>query len=169
MVSFMPLRGSFEFQKLMNTRPASTASQYHVHIATPISKPATSKPATSPKIDAVYLGLIVPKKRYPLAVDRNRVRRVCRALTRAAIQTAEQTTKQIAKQEYFARSNNTAQLNNIAILFRFKPSKRDKKQAVGLAIEPAVNNPHSKFFAAHLKMHLTNALNNAIKNTSSNT
>ncbi len=125
MPSITPLKGAEPFSNLMRTRPLAAWGSCLVHV---IATPTESTPQFE-------LGLIVPKKAYALAVDRNRIRRVLRAQCQA-----------LAKE-----TPCTVQL-----LFRIKTGAKKSEKAKPLA---ATNiNPHSAAFTKAVKHGLKNAL-----------
>lgn len=142
----VPLKGQENFSSLMRTKPLVAHGDYLVH-AQPMSEQYFAKKTITSRTRStiehcletpptcldknhigrqqqvhakVLLGLIVPKKCYPLAVDRNRVRRVLRAQTLLLARTLHQP---------------------IMLLFRVRAAKKGINKT-------ALFNPHSAAFAA---------------------
>jgi ribonuclease P protein component len=72
-----PLKGADSFSVLMRTKPLAVWGACLVHALVKQENPLSSN--TNINNSNIELGLIVPKKVYALAVDRNRIRRVLRA------------------------------------------------------------------------------------------
>lgn len=123
-----PLKGQTVFNELIRTKPLATVGSCLIHAR--VKKTGANLAAASLGFD---LGLIVPKKMYALAVDRNRVRRVLRAQCR-----------QIAQQGPL----------DIQLLFRIKAPVKIKGVPT-----PMPENPHSAVFTQQIK----HALNKAVK------
>jgi ribonuclease P protein component len=127
----IPLKGVESFSALMRTRPVAAWDQCMVHVLTKVD--AHSQPQAS-----IELGLIVPKKAYVLAVDRNRIRRVLRA-------------------QCLERSHTLP--CSVQVLFRIKANaKKGKQNKDPIHSELFNNNPHSAQFAAAIKQGLDKAL-----------
>jgi ribonuclease P protein component len=123
-----PLKGVESFSALMRTKPLAAWGQCMVHVL-----------AQNDAARHISLGLIVPKKAYALAVDRNRIRRVLRAQC-----------LELAKDVPCS----------VQLLFRIKAGA--KKGAP--SILPAINrNPHSAEFAAAIKHGLSKAVLSATR------
>ena len=78
-----PLRGQDAFAKLIQKRPSADWDLCFIHVLLRqkdvLDKVAFENTFLIDSKSSCELGLIVPKKRFPLAVDRNRIRRVCKS------------------------------------------------------------------------------------------
>jgi RNase P protein component len=116
----------------MRTRPLAAWDACLVHAQ-------ANHAQTPPRLE---LGLIVPKKAYPLAVDRNRIRRVLRAQCFLLAQALPCT---------------------VQLLFRIKTAKKgEKKNALAF-------NPHNLEFSAAVKQGLEKTLTALNAQTAANT
>jgi ribonuclease P protein component len=126
----VPLKGLESFTALMRTRPLAAWGQCMVHALIKPIQPIGSQ-------TRIELGLIVPKKAYQLAVDRNRIRRVLRAQCLEAAQTLP---------------------CSVQLLFRIKPSPKKASPGKTASSAALVNkNPHSAEFTAAIKQGLSSA------------
>jgi ribonuclease P protein component len=124
-LTIAPLKGEASFSALMRTKPLVAWDTCMLH-ALAVTPPTDDDTQQSLK-PCISLGLIVPKKVYALAVDRNRVRRVLRA-----------------QSQHIAADLNFS----IHILFRFRSSKKGEKKSTP-------PNPHSAAFNAAVRQGLT--------------
>jgi ribonuclease P protein component len=132
----VPLKGSDNFSRLMYTKPRSAWGQCLVHAIATQKTSLENQAKASPQM---ALGLIVPKKAYALAVDRNRIRRVLRAHSFNLI-----------KELPFP----------IQVLFRIKSTLKKgspKKKALTHEAFVAVN-PHSAAFSLAVQDGLSKAI-----------
>jgi ribonuclease P protein component len=128
-----PLKGAEPFSALMRTRPLAAWGQCMVHAHVKLNE----DPHVTPRIE---LGLIVPKKAYVLAVDRNRIRRLLRAQCLLLAQDLPY---------------------SVQLLFRIKATaKKSAKAIVKTDVAATVfnRNPHSAEFAAAVQQGLNKAL-----------
>ena len=113
------------------------------------------------KPGAIRMGFIIPKKCYPLAVDRNRIRRVGKALLLKALLNKAQTSKAV-------NPLNTSS-DTLQILVRFKPlaktANKSKRSTITQAFSPQSSaqntpqaTPQSKRFAQGLETCMNAAL-----------
>ncbi len=142
MVKIVPLRGTAQFSALMRTKPLARWENALIHVrvlhvsetqtdALQISAQQTRKTPLSVTNPCIYLGQVVPKKVFPLAVDRNRVRRILRAYCLAIV------------------TSNKGFSGAYQVLFRLKPL--DKSQQKNKQISPKTKSPEpTKASAAHL-------------------
>jgi ribonuclease P protein component len=147
MPMFEVLRGERAYGELLRSKPRFSNEQFFVHLNAANSRSPLPIDAAPPELRktrrpvsqaALILGLIVPKKRYTLAVDRNRVKRIARAHARQlAMQPLEQPQ---------------------AMLVRIKSRK---KGATASAASLAQQNPHSAAFAKQLRGAMSSALQGA--------
>lgn len=129
--SITPLKGAEPFSALMRTRPLAAWGQCMVHAHVKLSEDQDSKPR-------IELGLIVPKKAYGLAVDRNRIRRILRAQCLLLAQDLPR---------------------SVQLLFRIKATaKKGAKTQPAVAPQAFNSNPHSAEFAAAVQQGLNKAL-----------
>jgi ribonuclease P protein component len=132
--SITPLKGVESFSALMRTRPLAAWGQCMVHAHVKLNENQNLTPR-------IELGLIVPKKAYVLAVDRNRIRRILRAQCLL-----------LARDLPYS----------VQLLFRIKATaKKGTKTTVkktGVAPPLFNRNPHSAEFAATVKQGLETAL-----------
>ncbi len=131
--TLLPLKGQATFSQLMRTKPQTAWGVCLLHAQLDASDLQPCDLQTKPSIE---LGLIVPKKAYALAVDRNRVRRVLRAQC-----------QQLGSQ----MSQHCPQ--TIQVLFRIKSAKKGEKK-------PLFPNPHSAEFVASVQKGLAQTLKN---------
>ena len=78
----IPLCGANHFAQLMRTKPQAVWQNLLIHVVR-----ATQQQTHANTSPTFALGLIIPKKVFPHAVDRNRVRRVVRAHARSLVKT----------------------------------------------------------------------------------
>jgi ribonuclease P protein component len=131
--SITPLKGAEPFSALMRTRPLAAWGQCMVHAHAKLNENQDSTPR-------IELGLIVPKKAYALAVDRNRIRRILRA-------------------QCFLLAQDLP--CSVQLLFRIKATAKKSAKAsakTDLAPQAFNSNPHSAEFAAAVKQGLSKAL-----------
>ncbi len=128
--SIVPLKGAEPFSALMRTRPLAAWGSCMVHAH---AKQNDSIDAT-PRIE---LGLIVPKKAYVLAVDRNRIRRVLRAQCLILAQELPFT---------------------VQVLFRIKATAKKNGKSKTMDAPTVNSNPHSAEFAVAIRQGLCKAV-----------
>jgi ribonuclease P protein component len=125
-----PLKGVESFSALMRTKPLASWDSCMVHVL----PQHTDSKETPQAQHSIALGLIVPKKAYVLAVDRNRIRRVLRAQSLALSKTLP---------------------CSINLLFRIKAGAKKGLSAAAPNIKP---NPHSAKFTADVQQGLIKAI-----------
>ncbi|MEY3996852.1 MAG: Ribonuclease [Pseudomonadota bacterium] len=146
------LLGETHFSDLMRTKPLARTDAYFLHIKiTPLQDKLNEKLKVNP---TVYLGIIVPKKAYPLAVDRNRIRRLLRAhcvtYLVALIQLAS--TKNCDLAGSVALNVPYHIQHNIRCLFRVKNLPKQKTLFKNQLIpHQSYLNPHSAVFSQCLR------------------
>lgn len=166
-----PLVGEHNFSKLLYTKPLVRTEAYSVylHIVFYTDKQSdkqlnknnflsTSTHTINP---VVYLGMLVPKKAYGLAVDRNRIRRVVRATVNEVFFSlfkgfAEQINSQ----------SDSLSLAACSVYCLFKVNKLPKQNSLikkGVTIpHQAYLNPHSLEFSQCIHTLLAQAANKLI-------
>jgi ribonuclease P protein component len=186
-----PLLGEQHFSMLMKTKPLSRTEAYFLHIrlaASSVVAPLYTQTADNalsvsavcaldsslghapPVALVVHLGLVVPKKAYALAVDRNRIRRVLRAQCMSEFQR-----NATALQAVLAAQ---AEPSDIHCLFRVKTLPKQMKQAKQI-LRPAVDktaaskatpqpnaayiNPHSRAFTQSVHTQMAQAVQRLLR------
>lgn len=154
------LKGTQNFMQLMAFKPLASLQNVSIH-ATYATVNQNTKSTTEPA-PFIRLGQIVPKKLFPLAVDRNRVRRLVRAHIRGLVQTAN-------------ADQNQSGLPppSLSVLVRLKPHKSNKKSksainetsknAIKIGFLQAENNPQSRRFALALRTTIDQAMHSLVK------
>lgn len=131
--TLIPLKGQDNFMRLMRTKPLASWQNCRIHGA---------KVDSGVILGQIVLGQIIPKKLFPLAVDRNRARRIARAHAR-----------ELATQ--------LKPIENVQVLLRLSPTKKTPqttKNAQRHAVKPPLENPHTRCFANALRATLNQAI-----------
>lgn len=169
MVKLVPLQGAKHFSDLMRLRPLA-----HFGTCTMYAQWSTLPNDNLLKTPVIELGQVVPKKAYPLAVDRNRVRRLLRAHSLTAGQSAlfsvpnpikkdrgdsgkggdsSRLSCQVTHATHVMHASQTptdiARLH-VQLLFRIKPIDK-KTRFVGLTHQA---NPHTQAFSLAVRSML---------------
>jgi ribonuclease P protein component len=134
-----PLLGKHSFSELIRSKPLAHTEAYAIHLSI-FSKEKLIRNDQQTNLP-IFLGIIAPKKSYPLAVDRNRVRRVLRAQSVLQLSNLEQLLK--------APLADVNRQHQIHCLFRIKQlSKQSSALKKGLMLShQAYLNPHSIEFS----------------------
>jgi ribonuclease P protein component len=127
-----PLKGIESFSALMRTKPLVNWDACMIHA---LAQHSAADNETMPTAHSIALGLIVPKKAYALAVDRNRIRRVLRAQSLALSKTLP---------------------CSVNVLFRIRAGA---KKGAPHAAPNVKANPHSAQFVADVARGLRQAIN----------
>jgi ribonuclease P protein component len=130
-----PLKGQTNFVQLMRGRPLASWQSNKVYASLASNQSDVEPTTTNTRI---LLGQIVPKKLFPLAVDRNRVRRLARAQAQALVATICPT-------------------ETIQMLLKLSPVKKMPGASKNSVSSP-VQNPHSRVFSNALRASMTQAV-----------
>lgn len=138
-LQLLSLKGQERFTHLLRSRPLASWKNIRVY-ATKTQADLEAQPKGN-----VFLGQIIPKKQFALAVDRNRVRRIARAHLRES-----------------ARSSAELSLD---VLLKINIEKRIKG-GTPAEVPNADQNPHSKRFSRALRSTIDQAVSRlALQNT----
>ncbi|MEN9911729.1 MAG: Ribonuclease [Pseudomonadota bacterium] len=141
------LLGETYFSDLIRTKPLARTDAYFFHIK--ITSLEEDKDELKKQFKAnptVYLGIIASKKAYPLAVDRNRIRRVLRAYCTMYLVPLVQLI--ITKDHILDPSVASNIPHNIRCLFRIKNLPKQKTLFKNQLIRhQSYLNPHSAAFS----------------------
>jgi ribonuclease P protein component len=159
--AFKPLLGEQHFSALMRSKPLARYEAYLLH-AQIIPKQLNSELIKSGSGFTVSLGMVIPKKAYVLAVDRNRIRRVLRAHCALGFNNFE---------------------HDVHCLFRVKILPKNKKNVkatttaklavtgnIATNMSPNLDylNPHSRAFSQCVHSLITQAIQRLKLNESAN-
>lgn len=128
--------------RLMRTKPLASWQNCRIHGAQMDNTATLNEVDSGVVLGQIVLGQIIPKKLFPLAVDRNRVRRIARAHAR-----------ELATQ--------LKPIENIQVLLRLSPTKKTPqttKNTQRHAVKPPLENPHTQCFANALRATLNQAI-----------
>jgi ribonuclease P protein component len=129
------LKGPENFVYLLRSRPLASWQSKKVYASLVATQNETNVLNTNARIQ---LGQIVPKKLFPLAVDRNRVRRLARAQAQALAATLNSAT-------------------TIQILLKLSPTKKVPGVPKNAQTAPP-QNPHTRAFSIELRASMTQAV-----------